>query len=233
MKAWGVENAAGMLTKQTHRKVFLSEPQCGSLWRVLDCYLSWKWNPAGGKQNVFTSVSVSHKRCRGESMSVKHSTRDGVLGYMGENGNARVSFLSLEECPTIKVRSHHWKIRQRAFSTHNRKFHYWPQWWTHSCLRVGGNKLPLSRFSQRKVTAMKANYSPNLQRTTIKTTHPLHFISSELCWEVICAPIFYSQFNLVCLNVLCSVWWTCTVPGKPATDIRSRGLLLIWSSYCQ
>lgn len=65
-----------------------------------------------------------------------------------------------------------------------RKFCYWPQRWAGGCLRVGGNRLPLSRFSQRKVAAVKANYTLDPQRTTIKPTDPLHFIISELCWQV-------------------------------------------------
>lgn len=46
---------------------------------------------------------------------------------------------------------------------------------------MGGNRLPLSKFSQRKVAAMKANYTVAPQGTTTGSTDFLHFIIFKLC----------------------------------------------------
>lgn len=102
--------------------------------------------------------------------------------YNKANTYATVSVSVLADDPGVHACIHSWALllpsllRNRASSTTltEWKFFKRPQWWARGCLRVGGNRLPLSRFSQREVAAVKANYTLDPQRTTINTKKQQH-----------------------------------------------------------
>lgn len=151
-------------------------------------------------------------------MSLKCSSHEWVMGDMGQliflqwgsvNWLEYRVILWFRGWSKIKV----WTHPQSRYSTFSlptateRKLHNWPQRWPQGRLRVGGNRLPISRYSQRKVAAVKANYTLDLQRTTVKPTDPLHLIISELCWQV--------QLLLFVCNHIKRYVLTCTVPANP------------------
>ena len=103
----------------------------------------------------------------------------------------------------------------------------WPRRWAGSCLRVGGNRLPLSRFSPRKVAAVKANYTLAPRRTTIiKPTDPSHFIISELCCEVFVRRFLLSVLCFLCNRILCDRLFTISSPATSASSQGCKGVIV-------
>ena len=87
----------------------------------------------------------------------------------------------------------------------------------HACLRVGGNRLPLSRFSQRKVAAMKANYTLGSAENNNKTHWSLTFYYLWTSLTGICAHIVTNS-PVLCVIILCAVrgciWVSCGSPRQ-------------------